>query len=188
MNTIINEMTENGMVSYDIFGKLIENRVLFLYGYITDSLATDIVASIIYLDHKSNEPISIYINSEGGSCRNIFMIYDAMRLSVSKINTYCIGSAMHESLLILAAGNKRYATRNSAICLNQLDHIGMQYSDLPNAEIRFAQSKKDNDKFIKALSKCLDKSFTTVFKDSEKEFFMTSVDAKKYGIVDTIIG
>jgi ATP-dependent Clp protease, protease subunit len=187
MNTLIHEMTEHGPASYDVFSKLIDHRVLFLYGYITDNMATDIVASILYLDQRNNDPISIYINSDGGMIRSAFMIYDAMDLSQSRIDTYCIGSAMHESLLILAGGNKRYATENSIMCLNQLDHIGLQFSDLLNAEIRFEQSQKENDKLVKALSKRIGKSYDKIMKDSEKEFFMNAQDAKKYGIIDEII-
>lgn len=187
MNTIINELTEQGLVSYDIFSRLIDNRVIFLYGYITDNIATDIVASILYLDQKSNEPISIYINSDGGMIRSVFMIYDMMNISTSRIDTYCIGSARHEPLLILAGGNKRFATNNSIICLNQLEHIGLPYSDLSNAEINFSQSQNENSKFIKALSKHTGKSINTILKDGEKECFMTAADAKKYGLIDGII-
>jgi ATP-dependent Clp protease, protease subunit len=187
MNTLIHEMTEHGPTSYDVFSKLIDHRVLFLYGYITDSMATDIVASILYLDQRNNDPISIYINSDGGMIRSVFMIYDAMHMSQSRIDTYCIGSAMHETILVLAGGNKRYASTNSIMCLNQIDHIGLQFSDLVNAEIRFDQSSRENDKFVKVLSKHIGKPYDKIMKDSEKEFFMSAKDAKKYGIIDEII-
>src|SRR5271170_3075847 len=138
MNTVITEKTENGDVSYDVFSKLIESRILFLYDYITDDIATDIVATLLYLDHENDkDKISIYLNSEGGDIESIFMIYDMMKMIKSPIETLCIGQAMGESTLILAAGTPgmRYATKNSIIRINQLAHAYSAYSDMTNAEI-----------------------------------------------------
>jgi ATP-dependent Clp protease protease subunit len=119
------------------------------------------------------------------------MIYDIMKMLKSPIATYCIGSAMYESLLILAAGSKglRHATKSSTICLSQLavggDH---RYSNMVDAEILLEQAKRNNKSFIAALSENIDKPVKKVFKDSERERFLTAAEAKKYGLIDNIIG
>lgn len=190
MNTIITQQTDNGEVSFDVFGKLVESRILFLQGFIDDGMATDISATLLYMDSQNDkEQISLYINSEGGDIRSVFMIYDIMKMINSPIQTLCTGSAFDESALILAAGSKglRVATQNAIICLNQLDHLGSRYSDLLGAEISLEQSKKDNTRFITALSKCTGKSIKTLLKNLERHRYMSSNEGKKYGIIDTVL-
>lgn len=193
MNTIITELTDNGEVSYDVFSKLVDNRILFLYNHIDDDIAADIVAALLYLDHNCEDiekKISLYINSESGDIRSIFMIYDMMRMIKSPIETFCIGSAAGEPALILAAGTKgmRFATKNSIIKLGQLTHCRSIHSDIMNAEILLDQLKKDNIKYLEAMHECTGKSLKTLTKDSEKDFYMTADIAKKYGFIDAIIG
>jgi ATP-dependent Clp protease protease subunit len=191
LNTVITEKTDNGEISYDVFSKLVDSRILFLYGFITDEIAMDVVATLFYLDHQDDKKtISLYINSEGGDIRSIFMIYDIMKMIGSPIETFCTGTAMHESALILAAGTKgkRYATKSSVICVNQLGHFGSTRADLAGAEILLKESKKDNKKFVQALTSCVGKSYKSVLKDSEREFYMNPSAAKRYGIIDSIIG
>lgn len=189
MNTIITENTEDGSVSYDILSKLIENRILFLYDYITDEIATNIVAALIYLDSKNKEKISIYINSSGGDTESIFMIYDIMALIKSPIETLCVGAARGVSVLILAAGTKgmRYATNNSVMRINKLPHSHSIDSDIINAEIILEQSKRENDNFFKALRDCTGKSIKSLNKDTETECYLYPDNAIKYGIIDFII-
>jgi ATP-dependent Clp protease protease subunit len=192
LNTVITEKNDKGEeVSYDVFSKLIDSRILFLYDYINDDIATDIVATLLYLDHQDDKSkISLYLNSEGGEIESVFMIYDMMKLIKSPIETFCIGSALGESALILAAGTKgmRYATKSSIICLNQLVHTYSGHADMTDAEIRLEKSKKDNNKFLLALHDCTGKSIKILTKDTDREFYMSPDDAKKYKIIDSIIG
>lgn len=191
MNTVITEKTENGEVSYDVFTKLVESRILFLYDYINDEVASDIVATLLYLDHQNDkEKISLYINSEGGAIESVFMIYDVMKMIKSPIETFCIGSAFGEASLILAAGTKgmRYATKSSVIRINQLAHSYSKYSDISNAEILLELSKKENSKFLTALSECTGKSLKTITKNTERELYMSPEVAQKFKIIDSIIG
>src|SRR5271170_2235379 len=191
MNTVITEKTENGDVSYDVFSKLIDSRILFLYDYITDDIATDIVATLLYLDHENDkDKISIYLNSEGGYIESIFMIYDMMKMIKSPIETFCIGHAFGEAALLLAAGTKgkRYITKSSMIRINQLSHSYSKHSDMTSAEILLQQNKKENEKFFNALHDCTRKSVKTIIKDTQREFYLSPEAAKKYGIVDKIVG
>lgn len=190
LNTIITEKTDNGEVSYDVFGKLVEKRILFICGEIDDGLATDISATLLHLDTQDDtKEISLYMNTPGGDIRNIFMIYDIMKLITSPIKTYCMGTVSNEAALLLAAGTPglRYATKNSTISMSELHHTGSHYSDMSNAEIYLKQSISDNDKFIEALSLNTKKSVKTLQKDCIHTFYLTSPEAKKYGIIDQII-
>jgi ATP-dependent Clp protease protease subunit len=191
MNTIITEINDKGEeIAYDVFSKLIDSRILFLHDYISDEIATDIVATLIYLDHQNEEKISLYINSEGGSIESVFMLYDTISMLKSPVETLCMGSAIGEPALLLAAGTKgmRFATKSSVICINQLYHKYSVHSDMTKVEIMLEQSKKENNRFLEALSKCTGKSIKKLTKDTERDFFMSVNDAKKYGIIDEIIG
>lgn len=191
MNTVITEKTENGDVSYDVFSKLIESRILFLYDYITDDIATDIVATLLYLDHENDkDKISLYINSNGGDIESVFMIYDIMKIIKSPIETFCIGNAFGESALILAAGTKgkRYITKSSMIRISQITHAYSIHADMSSAEILFEKNKRENNKFLEALQDCTGKSIKTITKDTQRDFYMSPEAAKKYGIIDSIVG
>lgn len=162
---------------------------MFLYDIITDDLASNIVASLLYLDQCSNDKISIYINSEGGDIRSAFMIYDMINIIKSPIETICVGAALGEAALILAAGARgmRNATKNSIIKINQLIHTYSKYSDLANAKILLDQSKKDNIKYIDALSKCTQKTYNRIYTDTERDLYLSPQNAKKYNIIDNIV-
>lgn len=173
-----------------MFGKLVESRILFLSDIISDDIATDIIASLLYLDHENDrDKISLYINSEGGDIQSAFMIYDVMRMVSSPIETVCIGSALKEAALILAAGTKgmRFATQSSVISISQLEHEGSMYLDLVKAETILEKSKGDNKRFVEALSLCTGKTVKTLSKDTERERFMTVNEAKDYGLIDNVI-
>lgn len=190
MNTIITEKTENGEASYDVFSKLIDSRIIFLHDYITDEIATDIVATLLYLDNQdSKEKISLYINSEGGSIESIFMIYDIIKMIESPVETFCIGSAFGEVALLLAAGTKgmRIATPSSIVCLNQLLSPASRYVDMVAAKILFEQENKLNSTFMAALSECTGKSLKTLYKDMDRELYLNPTDAKKYGLIDIVV-
>jgi ATP-dependent Clp protease, protease subunit len=190
MNTIITQQTENGEISFDVYSKLVESRILFLQGYIDDAIATDISATLLFMDSQNDtDQISLYINSEGGDTRSVFMIYDIMKMIASPVQTLCTGSAFHEASLILAAGTNglRLATQNATICLAQLDHNGSDYGNLQKAEAILHQSKKDNDKFMTALADCTGKNIKTLMKDLAQPVYMSPKQALKYSIIDRIL-
>lgn len=189
MNTIITEKTPNGDISYDVFAKLTNDRIIFLSDYIDDEVATNIVATLLYLDGVNSDQISLYINSEGGDIRAVFMIYDVLQMLRAPIRTVCLGSATLASVLILAAGTKglRAATKSSIICVGQLANDGLTFGDLPSIKISFEQMKKDNKKLIDALAKHTGKKTSIVARDCERKVFMNPTQAKRYGIIDKIL-
>lgn len=190
MNTIITEKTPNGDVSYDVFSRLVNDRILFLYDYVDDRVATDTVAALLYLDSLDSETqISLYINSEGGNVRSVFMIYDVMSLIKSPIQTVCLGAATGAPALLLAAGapGMRMATRSSFLCVSQLSADSAMYVDMTDAKIAFSQLRRDNKKFIEIIAKLTGKKPAQVIKDSERKFFMNPVQAKRYGLIDHVL-
>ena len=190
MNTILTEPTEHGDIPIDIYQKLSGSRILFLSGIIDDRLATDIVATLLLKDAEDpGKKISIFINSEGGDIRNIFMIYDMMKLIKSPIETVCIGAAMDEAALLLAAGTPgmRFATKNSIICVGQLINERMNFSDMTDAKISFDQSMGDSKRMMDILSKCIGKPVKEVQKTFERKVFMNATQAIKHGIIDKVV-
>jgi ATP-dependent Clp protease, protease subunit len=191
MNTLINEETEFGEVAVDIYSKLASNRILFISDDVDDKLATDIVATLFLLDGESpNEEISLIINSEGGDIRSVFMIYDILQIIQSPIKTICVGSAMDEVVLLLASGTPgmRYATQNAVICPSQLIQEEYHYGNLTNAKEVLGRIQADNKDYMTCLAKKTNKKYSEVMSDFERRKFMTSKQAKNYGIIDGVIG
>lgn len=190
MNTLILESTENGDFPVDIYQKLANDRILFLSGQVTDSLASDIVASLILKDSEDpDKKITLFINSEGGDIRNIFMIYDIMNTISAPIETVCIGSAMNESVVLLAAGTPgmRLATKNSIIAVSQLVHDWITQANLTDAKKILDLSTLENKRMIDAIAKCTNKPVKQVAADFDKKMFMTAMQALKYGLIDKVV-
>lgn len=190
MNTVITEKTASGEVSYDIFSKLINHRVLFLYDDIDNEVATDLVATLLFLDSIDQvNPITIYINSESGDIRSILMIYDVIAMIKAPIQTVCIGAAMYAPILILAAGTKgyRYATKSSCMCVSALIPDSITSGDITKTRSDFEQIKKENTTFIEILSKLTSRKQNLIIKDCAKRLFLTPLQAKRYGLIDHII-
>lgn len=189
MNPLITEQTENGEVLIDIYTKLAKDRILFINEMITDRVAADICSTLLLKEFEdSNKKITLFINSERGDIRSVFMIYDIITSIKAPIETICTGSAMNEIVLLLAAGSKgmRYATKNATICTSQLVHDKSYFSDMTNAKSMLDQSVQDNKDFMKALAKATGKKLTQVQKDLDRKQFLTAEQAKKYGIIDKI--
>ena len=191
MNTGIVEFTKEGEVVGDVFSRLVENRILFISDILDDAIASEIVAMMMLLDLQAEEQkITLYLNTTVATdIRNIFMIYDVMRLLRSPIETICVGEVLNETVLLLAAGSPgmRYAMKNASISISSLSYGEPQVSDMGRAEIFLKQVRKDNDKFIKALSKCTKKSVAKLLKDTENTLYLNPNEAIKYGIIDGII-
>lgn len=190
MNTIITETTEHGEMPVDVFTKLANDRILFINDQVDDAIAADISATILLKDSEETEKITLFLNTEGGDIRSIFMIYDMMKMVESPIETVCLGSALGEAALLLAAGElgMRYATKNSIISIGQLLHDHQILSDLSDAKSLLERKKQDNKEFMEALAKATKKSLNQVMKDYERKKFLTPKQALQYGLIDGIIG
>lgn len=190
MNTILTETTEHGEVPVDIYQKLSNDRILFVFDHIDDKLAVDIAATLLLKDSEDSEKkITLFINSDGGDIRNILMIYDMMCLIHAPIETVCVGSAMDESVLLLAAGSPgmRFATKNSVIAVNQLVHDWMRFSDMTDAKKVLDLSLSDNKRMMEILAKCTGKNLRTVMTDFERKTFMNCHQAARYGLIDRVV-
>lgn len=191
MNTVILENTELGEIPVDVYQKLANDRILFLCNQITDTVATDIVATLLLKDSEDSEQkITLFINSDGGDVRNALMIYDVMSMISAPIETVCIGSAMDEAAIILAGGEPgmRLATKNSVIAVSQLVHDWYStYSNLTDAKKILDQSMSDNKRMMEILSKACKKSTKQIMEDFERRVFMNAKQAVKYGIIDKVV-
>lgn len=190
MNTIITETTEHGEVPIDIYQKLSNDRILFITDFIDDKVATDITATMLLKDGEdSNNKITLFINSEGGDIRCVFMIYDVMQIVQSPVEVVCFGSAMNEAAIILAGGSPgmRFVTKNSIIAAGQLISQWTKRSNLLDAEKTLIQVTRDNKKMMSVFAKHCKKPLKQIISDFDRIVFMDSIKAKKYGFVDGII-
>jgi ATP-dependent Clp protease protease subunit len=190
LNTFILESTELGDIPIDVYQKLANDRILFLCNQITDTVATDIVATLLLKDAEDSEKkITLFINSDGGDIRNALMIYDIMSMLQCPVETVCIGSAMDEAAIILAGGSPgmRLATKNSVIAVSQLVHDWYSHSNLTDAKKILDQSMSDNKRMMEILSKACKKPLKQVMEDFERRVFMNAKQAAKYGIIDKVI-
>lgn len=188
LNTLILE--NDAQEPIDIYQKLSNNRILFLSGLIDDHISSDIVANLLLKDSEDpNSKITIFINSEGGDIRNALMIYDMINIIQSPVETVCIGSAMDEAAIILAAGDvgMRYATKHAAIAVGHLVNNWVAFSDLTNAKKNLDQVIDDNKRMIDVLAKCSGKTNKQVMVDFERKVFMNANQAVKYGLIDKVV-
>ncbi len=190
MNTIIAEATEQGEVAIDIYQKLANGRILFISDFIDDKVATDITATLLLKNIEDDKhKISLIINSNGGDIRSVFMIYDMINIIAAPVETVCVGSAIGEAVILLAAGapGMRMATKNSIIAVNQLTYDWTNYSDLADAKEVLNQSVADNKKMMEILAKRAKKSLKQVMSDFDRRVFMNANQAAQYGIIDKIV-
>ena len=190
MNTLVIEQTEHGEMPMDVYQKMANDRILFITDYISDNVATDMIATLLLKDHEDNEKkITLFINSPGGDIRNVFMIYDVMALIQAPIETVCIGAAMDEAAIILAGGNKgmRLATKNSIISVSQLVANYHMHTNMIDAKNLMDQLKKDNDRLLEIFSKATAKSVKQLREDFDRRVFLTAPKAMKYGFIDKIV-
>lgn len=181
------EQTNRGERTYDLYSRLLEDRIIFLSGEIDDNVANSIVAQLIYLEGKDpTKDISIYINSPGGSVTAGMAIFDTMNYIKCDVSTICVGLAASMGAFLLAAGTKgkRYALPNSEIMIHQpLGGASGQASDIA---IHAEQILKTKAKLNKILSANTGKPLDQVEKDTDRDNFMSAEEAKSYGLVDKI--
>ncbi len=182
------EQTARGERSYDIFSRLLKERVIFLNGQVEDHMANLIVAQLLFLESEDpNADISIYINSPGGSVTAGMAIYDTMRYIRPNIATICMGQACSMGAFLLSAGTKgkRYALENARVMIHQpLGGFQGQASDI---EIHAKEILELRERLNKVLSENTGKSLKEISKDTDRDYFMTAEEAKKYGLVDEVL-
>jgi len=184
---IVVDKETNGERSYDIFSKLLKNRIVFITGEINDNTANSVIAQLLYLDSIETKDISIYINSPGGSITAGLAIYDTMNYIKSEISTVCVGLAASMGAFLLLSGEKgkRYALENSEIMIHQpLGGAEGQATDIKIAAERIIKIK---DKLNKIISEKTKQSLSKIKKDTERDYFLTSNEALNYGIIDKIL-
>lgn len=177
----------NGERSYDIYSRLLKDRIIILNGEIDDNTANIVVAELLYLDSLSNEEISLYINSPGGSITSGMAIYDTMNFIKSKVSTICIGMAASMAAFLLSSGEKgqRMALPNSEVMIHQpLGGASGQATEIKIAAERILKLK---NKLNNILSKNTNQPLEKIEIDTERDYFLSAKEAKNYGIIDKII-
>lgn len=184
---VIVEKEANGERSYDIFSKLLKERIILLTGEINDATANVVVAQLLYLDSLSNKDISLYINSPGGSITSGMAIYDTMNFIKSDVSTICIGMAASMGAFLLSSGKKgkRYTLPNSEIMIHQ--PLGGAEGQATEIKIAAEHILKSRDKLNRILSENCNQDIQTIEHDTERDNFMDSKDALEYGLIDKII-
>lgn len=182
--TII-EKKHNKEYAYDLYSRLLQDRIIFIVDEINDDTANIVISELLYLDSKSNDDIYLYINSPGGSITAGMGIYDTMNYVSSNIITIGIGLCASMAAFLLACGNTRYALPNTEIMIHQpLGGANGQATDIKIAAERIIKLKK---KLNTILAKQTKKSITKIFKDTERDNYLDAKEALKYGIIDHII-
>ena len=184
---MIIEKEINGERSYDIFSRLLKERIILLSGEINDSMSNTIVAELLYLDSINHDDISIYINSPGGSITSGMAIYDTMNFIKSDVSTICIGMAASMGAFLLSCGTKgkRYALPNSEVMIHQpLGGAQGQATEIKIAAERILKSRK---KINEILSKNCNQPIEKIEHDTERDYFMDAEESLDYHIVDKII-
>ena len=181
------EKSNNGERVYDIYSRLLKDRIILLNGEIDDNNANLIVAQLLYLDSLSHDSISIYINSPGGSVTAGMAIYDTMNFISSPVSTICIGIAASMAAFLLSSGEKgkRYCLTNSEVMIHQpLGGVQGQATEIKIAAERILKMK---EKLNKILSKNTGQNIQKIENDTERDNFMTAEQALEYGLIDKVI-
>ena len=182
------EQTSRGERAFDIYSRLLNDRVIFLGTPINDDIANLVVAQLIHLESDDpDKDISIYINSPGGSVYAGLAIYDTMQFIKPDVSTICVGIGMSMGALILAGGakGKRFALPNAKILIHQL--IGGFEGQAADIEIHAREVIQVRKTLDEILANHTGQSVEKVSKDTDRDYFMTAVEAKEYGIIDDVI-
>ncbi len=189
-NTVVPYVIENtgkGERSYDIYSRLLEDRIIFLTGEINDAVADTVVAQLIYLEGKDpNKDISLYINSPGGSVTAGFAIYDTMNYIKCDVSTICIGMAASMGAFLLSSGakGKRYALKNSEIMIHQ--PLGGAQGQASDIKIQAEHILKTKRRLNAILSENSGKPYEVIEKDTDRDNYLSAEEAKEYGLIDEI--
>lgn len=181
------EKSSNGERVYDLYSRLLKDRIILLSGEITNQNANIIVGELLYLDSLNHDDINIYINSPGGSVTAGMAIYDTMNMVKSKVSTICVGMAASMAAFLLSSGSKgkRYILPNGEVMIHQ--PLGGAEGQATDIKIAAEHILKLRDKLNFILSKNTGQPLKQIIKDTDRDNFMDSDEALKYGIVDEIL-
>ena len=182
------EKTSYGERAYDIYSRLLKDRIIFLGGPIDDISANSIIAQLLFLDSQNGkEDIKLYINSQGGQVTSALAIYDTMQYVKADISTICIGVAASAATLLLAAGQKgkRLILPNGEVLIHQV--MGGTQGQATDIDIHAKHILKVKKRLNEIMAKHTGQTFAKVEKDADRDYFMSAEEALKYGIVDKII-
>jgi ATP-dependent Clp protease protease subunit len=183
------EKTHYGERAYDIYSRLLKDRIIFLAGPIVDPVANSIIAQMLYLAAQDPaKEIKFYINSPGGILTSALAIYDTMQYVKCPVSTVCVGAAASGAAVLLAAGTKgkRFALPNAEILLHQVAVSGLG-GQAVEVEIAAKQIVKLKDKINKILAKHTGQPLERIEKDTDRDFYLSAQEAKEYGIIDEVI-
>ena len=181
------DQTAQGERSFDIYSRLLEDRIIFLTGEINDATANTVVAQLIYLEGKNpDKDICLYINSPGGSVSAGLAIYDTIKYIKCDVVTICIGLAASMGAFLLSSGTKgkRYALPNSEIMIHQ--PLGGAQGQASDIEIQARHIQSIKEKINTILSEATGQDLKKVQKDTDRDYYMTADQAKEYGLIDDI--
>jgi ATP-dependent Clp protease protease subunit len=182
------EQTGRGERAYDIYSRLLKERIVFLGGPIDDHIANLVVAQLLFLDSTDKDKdISLYINSPGGSVTAGLAIHDTMKLIGPKVRTICVGLAASMGAFLLAAGekDKRFALPNSKIMIHQ--PWGGAQGQAVDIEIHAKELLRTRDRLNELLAQYTGKNIERIAQDTDRDFYMNPQEAKEYGIIDGIL-
>jgi ATP-dependent Clp protease protease subunit len=182
------EKSQYGERAYDIYSRLLKERIIFLGGPINDAVANTVIAQLLFLEHEdAKKDIKLYLNTPGGSVTAGLAIYDTMQYVKPDVHTICVGIAASMGAVLLAAGKKgkRFALPNSEVMLHQV--MGGVEGQAIEVEITARHIIKIKDKINQILAKHTGKPGSKLEKDTDRDFYMNPMEAKEYGLIDEII-
>lgn len=182
------EKSAYGERAYDIYSRLLKDRIIFLGGPIIDQVANSVIAQLLLLDHEDQKKdIKLYINSPGGSVTAGLAVYDAMQYVKAPVSTICVGMAASMGAVLLGAGQrgKRFALPNSEILLHQV--MGGMEGQAIEIEITARHIVKIKDKMNQILVKHTGQKLDKIERDTDRDFYLTAQEAKEYGLIDEVI-
>ena len=181
------EKSNNGERVYDIYSRLLKDRIIILSGEITDESANSIVAQLLYLDSLNQDDISLYINSPGGAVTAGMAIYDTMNFVKSEVSTICLGMAASMAAFLLSSGakEKRFCLPNSEVMIHQ--PLGGAQGQATEIKIAAEHILNLKDKLNKILSENTGQNIKQIEQDTDRDNFMNAKEAKEYGIIDQIL-
>ncbi len=185
---IVIEQSGRGERSFDIYSRLLKERVVFLVGEVNDQTANLVVAQLLFLESENpDKDISLYINSPGGSVTAGMSIYDTMQFIKPDVSTMCLGFAASMGAFLLAAGanGKRYSLPNSKIMIHQV--LGGAHGQATDIEIHARDILRTKEQMNRILAERTGQPLEKVQNDTERDYFMTADEAKDYGLVDQVI-
>ena len=185
---VVVEQTSRGERSYDIYSRLLLDRIVFISGEVHDEMANAVVAQLLFLQAQdAKKEISVYVNSPGGSVTAGLAIYDTMQFITCPVATYCIGQAASMGAVLLTAGAKgrRFALPNARIMIHQ--PWGGAEGKASDIEITAREILRLKDRLNEILAKHSGKTFDEVVKDTDRDHFMSAEEAKAWGLIDSVV-